>query len=455
MAAMEQKSLGILWGYHQWLGLLLCLAFFPFMAMNAEAAATLTHGPIVGGVTANDAKVLIRSNKAASVKIFYGTDPSLATGLFTQSVSTSLSQDFSRIIPLSDLEPKTIYYLNVFVDDIPQFTPPYPLFATFSPKNTPTDFKFIVLSDFLNAREKISLPDSPTFFYASQEGAQFAFIGGDFDHRNPTTLQQKAQMFKDLYSENYEKELVNGIFRTMPMVHQWDDHDAGWNNCDKTYWFWAWSKRVFAAAVPSYNLPAGFGIWQSFSYGNVDFFVLDCRSQRDPDWKRDNMNKSMLDGRHLGSAGQLEWLKMGLLNSTARWKIIFSSVVTNPTTKHDDGWAAFQTEWGNLRKFIEDNQIYDVVFISGDLHMGAIDNGRAAGFPEMSIPAANDLTCCTSSVKGTWSEGYYYNAEGCRGYGVITVSTDPDRILLEVKDENGNVRVAYDILPHLSSDFNK
>jgi phosphodiesterase/alkaline phosphatase D-like protein len=36
----------------------------------------------------------------------------------------------------------------------------------------------------------------------------------------------------------------------------------------------------------------------------------------------------MLDGNNLGLFGQLAWLENGLINSTARWKIIFSSVVT-------------------------------------------------------------------------------------------------------------------------------
>src|SRR6185503_4396477 len=104
-------------------------------------------------------------------------------------------------------------------------------------------------------------------------------------------------------------------------------------------------------------------------------FVLDCRSQRDPENDPDDANKSMLDGNNLGAAGQLQWLKDGLLGSTAKWKVIFSSVVTNPSTKVPDGWGGYQTEWNDLRNFIVTNQISGVVFISGDLHLAAIDNG--------------------------------------------------------------------------------
>jgi hypothetical protein len=87
----------------------------------------------------------------------------------------------------------------------------------------------------------------------------------------------------------------------------------------------------------------------------------------------------MLDGRNLGSEGQLHWLKHGLLTSTARWKIIFTSVVTNPTTKFPEGWGAYQTEWNSLRDFINNTNIQGVVFISGDVHAEGIDNGLHAG----------------------------------------------------------------------------
>lgn len=93
----------------------------------------------------------------------------------------------------------------------------------------------------------------------------------------------------------------------------------------------------------------------------MEGFILDCRSQRDPEEDPDNASKSMLDGNNLGATGELQWLKDGLLTSTARWKVVFSSVVINSTTKFPDGWAGYQTEWQALREFIESNRIQNVV----------------------------------------------------------------------------------------------
>ena len=238
------------------------------------------------------------------------------------------------------------------------------------------------------------------------------------------------------------------ILQKMPIIHQWDDHDSGENNDDKTYANWALSQQVFEEYVPTYPLSVVKpGIWQKFSYAQMDGFVLDCRSQRDVETDPDDANKSMLDGNNLGVIGQLAWLENGLLTSTARWKIIFTSVVTNPTTKLLDGWAAYQTEWNALKSFIVTNNIEGVIFVAGDLHLGAIDNGAAAGFPEMCVAKPNSLRIdgarCATDRNGMWSEGYFL--EPCSGYGVVAIDQAPDRLTLEAVDKSGNIRVSYTV----------
>ena len=94
----------------------------------------LTHGPAVRDVTASEAKVFVRTDQAASVTLCYGSDPNLDTYLVSTAFVTSSPSDFIKVISLSDLIPKTSYYLNVLVNGVPQLTgPPYPSFTTFPP----------------------------------------------------------------------------------------------------------------------------------------------------------------------------------------------------------------------------------------------------------------------------------------------------------------------------------
>lgn len=415
------------------------------LTVGLAQGQVLTHGPVVGGVTATTANVFVRTDQAASVVLRYGTDPNLATYLASATDQTSAANDFTSIIAISGLTPEATYYLNVVVNDLPQLpAPPYPSFATFPPAGVSRSFKFVVLADFRTVDKLTS--DVPTFASAAAEFPAFAFIGGDFDHRNPNTLASKRKMFQDLYDANtpHMGDLANLILHKMAIIHQWDDHDSGLNNLDRTYVDWNLTQQVFEEYVPSYPLPSVTpGIWQKFGYAQADCFVLDCRSQRDPETDPDGLDKSMLDGNNLGATGELQWLKDGLLASTARWKIIFTSVVTNPTTKLPDGWAGYQTEWRALKDFITSNNIQGVVFISGDLHLGAIDNGTQAGFPEMCVNQPNGTgggSCATSS-RGTWSEGYYDDT--CSGYGVVSVLNNPDRLVLQVADQDGNIHTSY------------
>ena len=345
--------------------------------------AGLTHGPVTGGVTDSSANVFVRTSQEASIALRYGTDPNLSGYLVSDTLQTSLADDFTKTIPLTGLSSETTYYLNPVVDGVPSLSPPYPSFKTFAPSGTSRTFNFVVMSDFTTAGNLTA--SVPTFASASAVNPAFAFIGGDFDHRDPKTLASR-QKCRDLYDPKtrFMGDFVNLILRKYPIAHQWDDHDSGRNNLDRTYVDWSLNQQVYQEYVPSYSLPAvtPAGIWQKFAYAQVDCFVLDCRSQRDPETDPDDSDKSMLDGNNLGATGQLQWLEDGLLASTATWKVIFTSVVTNPTTKFPDGWAGYQTEWSALRDYINTNNIQGVVFISGDLHLGAIDNGITAGFPK-------------------------------------------------------------------------
>ncbi len=411
--------------------------------VSLSFGAVLTHGPVVGGVTDIDAKVFVRTDQTASVQVRYSTDPTFTVFSTSDPFTTNVASDFTEIIPLGNLTAETTYYLDITVNGVPQLTSPYPSFSTVPPVGSSRNFTFLVLTDFTNTKDLTG----PTQAFASAAATNpvFAFIGGDFDHRNPRTLADKRQMFKDLYDPNttFMSDFVNSILRKMPIAHQWDDHDAGLNGIDRTYADWNLSQQAFQEYIPAYQLPSVTpGIWQKFSYAQADLFVLDCRSQRDPETDSDGPDKSMLDGNNLGATGELQWLKDGLLASTARWKIIFTSVITNPSTKFPDAWAGYHTEWSSLKDYINTNNIQGIVFISGDLHLGAIDNGVASGFPEMCVSQPNGTGNCPTAMPGTWSQGYY-NDVTCKGFSLVKITTDPDQVTLMVLDEFGHTQISY------------
>lgn len=408
----------------------------------------VTQGPIAGAVTANSAEIWVRTSAAAQVRVQYSSEAALQNATTSPTATTDANSDFTTIVKIPNLAPRQTFFYNILVNNSPQFSVPYPQFQTFAAPGDTAPFRFVILTDFRTV-SKIT-QNVMTFGSAARENPAFVIIGGDFDHRNPTTQAEKQQMFRDLYTPaNGMEDFVNLILHKFALAHFWDDHDYGDNNADKTYPNKALSLQVLQEYFPLYPI-SQYGDWQQFTYGNADFFLLDSRSQRDPSHEKDDANKSMLDGDNLGSAGQRDWLLNGLKNSQAKWKFILSPVIFNPTTKANDSWGGYLTERQAILDFIQTHQIGGVIVLSGDLHAGGIDDGTNSDLPEMVVPAVNDgfdkrcITGGTGNI-GDWSVGSYGDVSGnpCNGYGVISVS--PDSVLLEVKDSSGKTRVSYTV----------
>jgi len=404
----------------------------------------LTHGPVVGAVTDTTARVFARTNTASRVQIRYGTKPDLSDAQRSSVQATDTSTDFTTIIPLTGLAPSTTYYVDVLVNDASQLTAPYPYFKTFPPPGSSQNFSFVLLTDSSITRNRYV----KTFLNADAEHPDFVILGGDFPHGRPNTLEKKEWNFKAIYSAGTSpamRDFVKTILAHYAVAHMWDDHDYGPDNGDKTYALKQMSLQVLREYFPTYPMTQ-YGDWQKFSYGQADFFLLDARSQRDSALSPNTLTKSMLDGDHLGAQGQLTWLENGLKQSTARWKFMISPVPFNATSKPTDSWAAFPAERRALIDFIQTNNITGIIILSGDLHMGGIDDGTHSTFPEMVVNGTNGAGCTSTQTPGIWSEGTYDNGkQPCNGYGVITVMTHPDRVLLQVKDSDGKTRLSFTV----------
>lgn len=400
----------------------------------------LSHGPVVGAVTSDDARVFVRTTVSATIQIRYSPSADLNDARVTPGQATTADSNFTAQVALNGLKPSTVYYLDVMVNETPQLKAPYPHFKSFPPAGTNVPFKFVILSDMFWNR-------TMTFRNADAEKPDFVILGGDFVHNDPNGIDEKRNQFKKRYDAAGKlPDLVNFILYHYPLAHFWDDHDFGTDNADKTYAQKGLALRVLKEFFPVYPVGEN-GDWQKFSYAQADFFMLDSRSQRDPGGEPDGPQKSLLDGDELGDKGQWSWLTQSLLASRARWKFIMTPVPFNSSVMKGDAWQDYPNERARLVQFIRANKIQGVIFISGDLHVGGIDNGRYSDFPEMVIPPANGNHCLSAASPGKWSEGVYVSPgnEPCDGYGVVTLSTNPDQVTLQVKDSTGTERLSMKV----------
>lgn len=417
-----------------------------------DVLAALSLPPVVGAVTDTSAKISVRTDESGTVEIQYTTDPSFATWAVSAPAVTTTEGDFTAIATISGLTAATTYHYRVAIGGVVDQSFSAGTFRTFPVPDAAASFSFAVAADLVDNTE---LPDvaAPAYQAIAAQNPAFLLQIGDFDHRDPVDLAEMRQMHRDVRSASTRSgaDFAANIAPSVPVFHVWDDHDYGPNNSDKT---WAQKGSALQAFKEYYPTPAlanpNAGIWHKFSYAQADFFMLDLRSQRDPNTDADGPDKSMLDGDGIPN-GQKQWLKSELLASTAAWKFIISSVPFNRTSKPTDAWAAFPTERSEIVKFINDNEIEGVIIVSGDMHSGgAIDNGAHSDFPEISVPHTNMITTQkTTGTGGTWSEGLVSGAAG-GGFAKITVSTNPDSVVLAAYAADGTLRKSYTVYGELT-----
>ena len=202
-------------------------------------------------------------------------------------------------------------------------------------------------------------------------------------------LQHWLYNMADLHLQNFLKNTS--------MYSQWDDHEvindygANWNywnieNKNRTGYnnLVNEGRNTFFNFSPldNTNLENPNMIYRSFSWGSdLDILILDARSDR----SRNDIPDTLENNKTMLGSEQLLWLKKSLFNSNATWKVISSGVPisiptgSNSSTFGRDGWAngihldfssktGFERELTDIMKFIDDNNIKNVVFVTTDVH---------------------------------------------------------------------------------------
>ena len=164
---------------------------------------------------------------------------------------------------------------------------------------------------------------------------------------------------KDMAFDRYRffRNFHDSLTVAMPQLAITDNHDLGPNEFNKTLPTIGEMREIFMDwwPNPEYNsTPEGQGLFSSYVYKDVEYFLLDNRSYRDG------------ISQHLGP-DQLQWLKNGLLNSTATFKVLINGT---PSFERNCGGRNFcnTTQSQELINYIKDNNINGVLSLSADIH---------------------------------------------------------------------------------------
>jgi hypothetical protein len=370
--------------------------------------------------------------------------------------------------------PNTRYHYRIVNASGTAISPSFS-FKTFPPAGT--DAPFTIL--FGSCQQRRPTDSGATFEVAKNLGGDFFIHLGDWsypDYRltnypaDPATIRESyALRFDTSYA------FARSILSNMGIAYGWDDHDYAGNNSDGSIPAPVKSQLLdgYRRYTPHYPLanPSN-GIWHSFRIGNVEVFMIDSRSQRNPADSAFEGNTfspspthSMLAGYSISGIDQRRWLLDAIRNSTARWKILASQVYFNPASgpgiplalligrkdvavEFADKWIGYPSDIDSMKALLSTGAGRNLLVISGDAHTNLYDNGTNSIVPEfmvgnLDIQNSNLFALMKSYGFNVWTEG---QPDSLSTIGRIRIETTPrHRLIIESFNEKGELSLSYEL----------
>ncbi|RYF91653.1 MAG: alkaline phosphatase family protein [Chitinophagaceae bacterium] len=355
-----------------------CYFLLLIFLVPALVKAQLVSGPWAGNVELRNATIWAEVSpavKSVAVKYFVNGRPANSK---TVTYRGELGKDFNPVkIELNGLEPNTVYQYSLLVDNKTVATSFATRFTTkdlWQYRKPAPDFSFLAGSCAYFNEPVYDRPgkpygaDSSIFETMAKTPANFHIWMGDnwytreVDYSTVWGLNYRA-------SRDRAHKILQPFMAAMPQYAIWDDHDYGPNDAGKSYHLKEESRKIFSNYTlnPSYG-EEGKGIYTTFSYSDVDFFLTDDRYFRSHPKFRDSVNGAPSPLKTYFGSMQMDWLQNALLTSNATFKIIVTgSQVLNPLNDFEC-MAHYSYEYKQLLDFLAEHKISGVVFFTGDRH---------------------------------------------------------------------------------------
>ncbi|GMU33962.1 MAG: hypothetical protein AMXMBFR20_18340 [Planctomycetia bacterium] len=204
----------------------------------------------------------------------------------------------------------------------------------------------------------------------------FLFIGDNIYLPNrleefPGKRDGVLKLYCDRYDHQRQMPEMQVLLRSTYSFALWDDHDFGKNNSNRR---WPWkgvAREALNLYFPNnYGLPDAKGCFYRFAWGDIDVFMTDDRTFRDPN---DDPNRRTFLGEK-----QLAWLKDGLAQSKASFKLIVcGNQILADTHPHESWGVQFRPERDAFLDWLWEKKITGVIFLSGDRHFAELTRKRA------------------------------------------------------------------------------
>ncbi|WP_019038050.1 alkaline phosphatase D family protein [Psychroflexus tropicus] len=220
---------------------------------------------------------------------------------------------------------------------------------------------------------------SQSYWSVIQRDTADVFIwGGDNIYADTRDMRKMDSMYTVQKTNDFYRNFVESL--PHPVLGVWDDHDYGKNDAGKEWTYKEESKAMFMDFFEmdsSHQIAQRAGTYyaKNFSVGEHDIkiYMLDSRYFRDGLLEADNPElryqpHTSTDSTLLGNQ-QWKWLEDEMKSSEADFNIFVSSIQFLSNQHGFETWGNFPHEVLKIQQFLIDNDLKNILFLSGDRHI--------------------------------------------------------------------------------------
>lgn len=366
-------------------------------SMADTSLAPFYHGVASGDPTPNAVIIWTRVTPEVAGTISgtwrVATDTNFTNIVQSGTFSTDSTRDYTVKIDVTGLSPNSWYYYEFTALDrnsltgrtktAPEGGVDQLRFAFVSCSNYPNGYfnAYARIKDRNDVDAVLHLGD---YIYEYAAG-----LGSTRTDQLPNSEIIRLGDYRLRYSSYRLDPALRKLHQQYPFMTVWDDHetannsymDGSDNHTPATEGPWSARKAAGQQAYDEWlpvRLPTPGNpnkIWRKISYGSLaDVFMLDTRL-----YGRTLQGALADNQRKLLGDEQMAWLENELKNSTAKWKILGQQVMVgnlNPFWQlngtgiilNNDQWDGYQTERKKLYDIILNNNVQNVIVLTGDIH---------------------------------------------------------------------------------------